>query len=76
MSAMFTLFIRWGQVLAVQDCVYRAMVDHHRWVVITDFDEYIVPQKSSTPNWTAMLQQLTELNPGGQPAAEYRFSGE
>lgn len=66
---------RWGQVLAVQDCVYKAMVSRHRWVVVTDFDEYIVPQKASIPNWPALLNELSKDKNAGQPAMEYKFNG-
>jgi hypothetical protein len=35
-----------GQLLAQQDCLFRAM-DAHRWVLFIDFDEFIVPRKNT-----------------------------
>lgn len=64
----------WGQTLAIQDCVYRAMAAKHRWVAVLDIDEYIVPKVAAATNWSALLQQLIQSN-GGRAAAEYSFSG-
>jgi hypothetical protein len=64
----------WGQTLAIQDCVYRAMAAKHRWAAVLDIDEYILPKSAATPNWPALLQQLAQDN-GGRAAAEYSFSG-
>jgi hypothetical protein len=67
-------FAHWGQTLAIQDCVYRAMAAEHRWVAVLDIDEYILPKAAATPNWHALLQLLVQDN-GGRAAAEYSFSG-
>jgi hypothetical protein len=64
----------WGQTLAIQDCVYRAMAAKHRWVAVLDIDEYILPKAAATTNWPTLLQQLIQSN-GGRAAAEYSFSG-
>ncbi|WIA43763.1 hypothetical protein OEZ86_010186 [Tetradesmus obliquus] len=62
----------WGQGLAIQDCVYRAMAASHRWVAVLDLDEYILPQAAQ--DWHTMMQQLVSSSKG-VAAAEYSFDG-
>ena len=44
-----------GQLIAIQDCLYRNMATS-RYVVFNDIDEFIVPHNHT--NWTAMVEHL------------------
>lgn len=60
----------WGQTLAIQDCVYRAMVSKQRWVAVLDLDEYFLPKESSVTNWPSLISHVS-----GRYHAEYMFQG-
>ncbi|NXU53092.1 GALT1 galactosyltransferase, partial [Turnix velox] len=57
----------YGQITALNDCVYRNM-QRSRFVVLTDADEIILPLKH--PDWKTMMSSLQKQHPG---AAVFRF---
>ncbi|NXP49749.1 GALT1 galactosyltransferase, partial [Heliornis fulica] len=51
----------YGQITALNDCVYRNM-QRSKFVVLNDADEIILPRKH--PDWKTMMRSLQEQNPG------------
>ncbi|KAM8796524.1 uncharacterized protein ACNFOS_009842 [Eudromia elegans] len=51
----------YGQITALNDCVYRNML-RSKFVVLNDADEIILPLKH--PDWRTMMRSLQEQNPG------------
>ncbi|XP_061208649.1 uncharacterized protein LOC133211877 isoform X2 [Neopsephotus bourkii] len=51
----------YGQITALNDCVYRNM-QRSKFVVLTDADEIILPLKH--PDWKTMMSSLQEQHPG------------
>lgn len=61
---------RWGQPLALADCVLRAR-GRYRWVAILDFDEYLVPKQ--VPTISQLFQHIH--NSTGHCNTQYTFTG-
>ncbi|XP_053940343.1 uncharacterized protein LOC104066983 isoform X1 [Cuculus canorus] len=51
----------YGQITALNDCVYRNM-QRSKFVVLNDADEVILPFKH--PDWNTMMSSLQEQHPG------------
>lgn len=69
----------WGQTLAIQDCLYRAMARRYRWVVVADFDELLLPRQppgdsGGITTWASLISQLTR-NGSEPPAQQYSLQG-
>lgn len=51
----------YGQVLAHQDCLYRAM-GVHRWVLFVDLDEFILPRSPTLRNLPQVIADVIKGN--------------
>ncbi|XP_068011789.1 beta-1,4-galactosyltransferase galt-1-like [Melanerpes formicivorus] len=51
----------YGQITALNDCVYRNM-QRSKFVILNDADEIILPLKH--PDWKTMMHSLQQQNPG------------
>lgn len=60
-----TLF---GQLLAQQDCIFRAM-GTYRWVAFIDLDEFILPRGPGLFTLHDIIDRTVGQNHGGAPAA-------
>ncbi|XP_045193717.2 uncharacterized protein LOC123549587 [Mercenaria mercenaria] len=48
-----------GQIIALQDCLYRNRVESE-FIVNIDLDEFIIPHSENVSTWNEMLKQLNE----------------
>lgn len=46
-----------GQIIALQDCLYRNKIDSE-FIVNTDLDEFIIPRGNNVTSWNQMLKHL------------------
>ena len=61
-----------GQLLAINDCLYRNMYRFH-YLIFLDLDEFLIPQRHVT--WRAMLRDLESTNASDRTRENRSFDG-
>ena len=62
----------WGQVVQINDCLYRNM-DKYKYLVTTDVDEYVMVHQENLETYSDIVEAVNTEEPKEKPLASYRL---